>query len=238
MGIIGKTARFAVKSAFFATSFGLGFALFARPWPDSPFWAKPMDLVKERHKDLQSTSNILSRYSQLPHYAEFSNSSIFQECLKNENFELMELNKLIPEIHRHNQVSQGLLNLSSPIVMANRKDGELVLFGKANNDNLVGLDGKIHNGIALILLDESLCFCGFDKLPSKRGVTANLSVNLKGKIHPNSSFILSAKIQEARGRKVNINGKIESLNGDLIADAKCLLVEPRWFKWFNWVELF
>lgn len=238
MGIIGKTFKVAVKGTFFATSFGLGFALFARPWPDSPLWAKPMDLVKEKDKSLNATTNALSRYSQLPNYNEFSNSPVFQNCLKNENFELVEINKSIPEIHRHNQVSQGLLNLKSPIVMVNRKDGELMLFGKADNDNVVGLDNKVHNGIALILLDELLCFCGFDKLPNKRGVTANLNVNLKGKIQPNSSFILSAKVQDARGRKVNINGKIESLDGILIADAKCLLVEPRWFKWFNWLELF
>lgn len=236
MGVIGGTFRIFARGTVAITSFGLGLALFARPWPDSPMWTKPMDLVQNKGKQ----ESLEDTYTSLPNYKEFSTSQIFQKYTQDPGFKLMSIDKLIPEAHRYNQVSQGLLNLGSPIVMVNREDGELVLFGKSGNDNLVGLDGKIHNGIILTLLDESLCFCGFDKLPSKRGVTANLKVNFSDKkIIPGSNFVLYAKVVESRGRKVFINGKIESLNeGDLIADANCLLVEPKWFKWLSWVDLF
>lgn len=237
MGIIGRTIRIAFKGTVAVTSFGLGLALFARPWPDSPLWAKPMELVKAKRAH-EVGGDQLDRYKDVAEYADFVNSPVFQQYARNEDFRLMKQEDLIPEAHRQNQVTQGLLNLNKPLLMINKKEGELVLFGKPDNRNLVALDGKIHNGIILTLLDESLCFCGFDRLPNKRGVTANLKVDFQGKLQPNSAFILTAKVAEARGRKVVINGTFTSLDGDQIAHATCLLVEPRWFKWLNWVELF
>ncbi|KAG0676697.1 hypothetical protein C6P42_001167 [Pichia californica] len=241
MGIIGGTFKLLYKTTFTAASFGLGFAIFARPWPDTPLLAKPMELVQD--KQIKDKENSIENYEKLDNYSEFINCKIFSKYVKDENFKLIPTDKLIPEAHRYNQVSQGLMELNNPIIMINKEDGELVLFGKSNNSNLIGLDGKIHNGIILTLLDESLCFCGFNKLPNKRGVTANLKVEFNDKLPTNSRFILSAKVVESRGRKVVIDGNLQSLdkNGKpqhYVANAKCLLVEPKWFKWFNWVDLF
>lgn len=233
-GILGTFA----KGTVVVTSFGLGLALFARPWPDSPIWTKPRELVQ--HKSFKSNLSISEQCAKLQSYEHFKDSSVFQKYINDtsKNYVLFDMEKLIPAAHKYNQVSRGLLNLNDPIVLIDRKEGELVLFGKTANADIVGFDGKIHNGIVLTLLDESLCFCGFDKLPNKRGVTANLNVNFDGKLQPNSTFILTAKVEDARGRKVKINGDIKSLNGDAVADAKCLLVEPKWFKWLTWVDLF
>lgn len=241
MGVIGSTFKIFYKTTFAAVSFGAGFALFARPWPDSPLLAKPMELVED--KKSTSFENSIETYKKLTNYNDFANSKIFNKYINDDNFTLIPIDKLIPEAHRFNQVSQGLMDLSNPIILINRKDGELILFGKSDNKNLIGLDGKIHNGIVLTLLDESLCFCGFNKLPNKRGVTANLKVDFNNKLHPGSNFILSAKVTESRGRKVVIDGKLQSLDKygrvqETVADANCLLVEPKWFKWFNWVDLF
>ena len=70
-----------------------------------------------------------------------------------------------------------------------------------------------------------------------------MKVNFQEKLAPGSSFVLTAKVDQARGRKVKINGKLEVLSrrgatGPTVADATCLLVEPKWFKWLNWVDLF
>lgn len=233
--IIRRVLGTAVRGTVLVSAFGLGLGLCARPWPDSPFWTKPMALVPDKNtvKLTPAQSN-----SQLTQLDAFIGSKLYQTYINDPKFTLMSMDKLIPEAHKYNQVSQGLLNLQNPVILINREAGELVLFGHADNSDLIGSDGKIHNGIVLTLMDEALCFCGFDKLPSKRGVTANLNVDFNNKIHPGSTFVLSAKVQEARGRKVLIRGTLDSLKGESIADAKCLLVEPRWFKWLSWVELF
>ncbi|ODQ45084.1 hypothetical protein PICMEDRAFT_73870 [Pichia membranifaciens NRRL Y-2026] len=237
MGVAGRTLRVLFRGTAGVASFGLGFAVFARPWPDSPMWVKPMELVKDG-REVQDR-----RVEKESGGAAFADVDLFQKYARDERFKLVPVGKLIPEAHRYNQVSQGLMGLGQPVMLVDRKAGELVLFGKADNTNLVGLDGKIHNGIVLTLLDESLCFCGFDRLPSGRGVTANLKVNFQEKLAPGSSFVLTAKVDQARGRKVKIDGKLEVLSGrgaagPTVADATCLLVEPKWFKWLNWVDLF
>lgn len=237
MGVAGRTVRVLFRGTASVASFGLGFAVFARPWPDSPMWVKPMELVKDK-REMQD-----ARSEKMAGGAAFSDVKLFQQYARDERFKLVPVEKLIPEAHRYNQVSQGLMGLGHPVMLVDRDAGELVLFGKADNTNLVGLDGKIHNGIILTLLDESLCFCGFDRLPSGRGVTANLKVDFHGKLPPGSSFVLTAKVGQARGRKVVIDGKLEVLSGRgavgaPVADATCLLVEPKWFKWLTWVDLF
>lgn len=238
MAVFGRIFKNVGKGTVLVGSFGLGLAVFARPWPDSPIWTKPRDLVQQ--KTLQNKVSLVEQCSQLASYEDFKDSPVFQNYIQDtsKQYVLFDMDKLVPAAHKYNQVSRGLLNLNDPIVLVDRKEGELVLFGKTANSDLVGLDGKIHNGIVLTLLDESLCFCGFDKLPNKRGVTANLKVNFDGKLQPDSTFILTAKVQEARGRKVTITGDIKSLDGDAVADCKCLLVEPKWFKWLTWVDLF
>lgn len=238
MGILGSVTRGIFQGGLTVASFGLGFTLFARPWPDSPMWARPMDLVKDKKANVA-----IETYSKLPSYPTFSDMKVFESYMKDENFELITTDRLVPEAHRYNQVSRGLMDLNNPIVMINKKEGELVLFGRADSNNMIGLDGKIHNGIILTLFDESLCICGFDKLPSKRGVTAKLNVNFSNKLQPNSTFMLTAKVTESRGRKVIIDGKLLPLDrkgkvGTSISDARCILVEPTWFKYFGWVDLF
>ncbi|QEL62169.1 hypothetical protein SBP28_004180 [Candidozyma auris] len=96
----------------------------------------------------------------------------------------------------------------------------------------------LHNGITATILDEGLCACGFSSLPSKRGVTANLTIDFKNQAQPQSTVVLRAKVAEAKGRKVVIDGTLSTFPTHLgekpmeIASAKCVLVEPKWFKYF------
>ena len=101
---------------------------------------------------------------------------------------------------------------------------------------------QIHNDVVSTILDECLCACGFSKLPSKKGVTAKLSIDFLNQARPESTVVLRAKVTEAKGRKVVIQGRLELLAAAAhesipIASAECVLVEPKWFKYFSWLQL-
>lgn len=217
--------------------FGAGFALFAHPWPGTRRLSsgeRNNGVNKAQIGQMQISNVILT-------------SPIFQEVLKDSDFLLLTVDELIPQAHRNNHVGQGLLGSPNhldvgPLLFLNKSKGQMYAFCHLG-PSLEGGDGKVHNGILATLLDESLCFCGFDKLPSKRGVTAQLTINFKDKVHlgkNGTDVILSANVKEWKGRKCIIDGKVQTLerNPTTVADATCVLVEPKWFKWLSWVDLF
>ncbi|CCE83885.1 Piso0_004481 [Millerozyma farinosa CBS 7064] len=175
------------------------------------------------------------------------NTSEFQRLEADPNTEKHYSSHVMPEQHRENYVSTGLffgrqLHELDPIVFLNKKDREMTAFYHLG-DKLVAADGKIHNGVVSTILDEGLCRCGFPFLPSGRGVTAKLSLNFRNEAPPQSTLVLRAKVTETKGRKVVINGSVETFPFDgstpsnVVADATCILVEPKWFKYFSWAQL-
>lgn len=178
--------------------------------------------------------NILERIEASAEYKRVASSS---------NFKQARLIDSVPESYRQNHVALGLLfgqSLfeTSPILYINRSEGELVGFyyiGSKLNDQY----GKLHNGILGLLLDEGLCFCGFSRLPSKRGVTGKLAIEYVNQVPPNTAVVVKAKVKESKGRKVVIDGWVETMNDKvLLAKAHCILVEPKWFKYFSWLRVF
>lgn len=125
-------------------------------------------------------------------------------------------------------------------------------------------DGNVHKGLLSLLLDEALCYCGFPLLPSKRGVTARLSLEFLEDIPVDTTIMLKASVKEIKGRKCIIEGHLEQFpsespskngikNWNLLriwgsndkrevakkfANANCVLVEPTWFKYFKWLDMF
>lgn len=115
-----------------------------------------------------------------------------------------------PDQHHKNYVGTGLLfgpNLFEidPIVFLNEEAGEITSFYHLG-DKLVSQDGQIHNGVVSTILDEGLCSAGFPLLPSKKGVTASLSIDFKNQAPPGSTVVLRAKVVEHKRRKVVIEG--------------------------------
>lgn len=225
--------RFVGRTLVATTFFGAGFALCAHTWPPS----KDVDIRKmsERNKQTMALFNSVQK------------SPIFQKLMSDDKYKLVISSDLIPEAYRDNHVGMGLLNTPKhlqvgPLIFINEKDGEICSFSKLDS-NLVGTDGKIHNGVIQTLMDEQLCFCGFPQLPLKRGVTAKLSVDYHGKAAPNSMVMLVAKVAQTHGRKCVIDGHVETFDASSqappkrIADAECILVQPKWFKYFNWVHI-
>ncbi|KAM9892013.1 hypothetical protein OXX79_010315 [Metschnikowia pulcherrima] len=177
---------------------------------------------------------------------QIENSEIYKTLEADSNVEKTRSSDTFPAQHRKNHVGSGLLFGQGlmevdPIIFTNNKTGELTAFYHLGK-NLISADQQIHNGVTATILDEGLCLCGFAQLPSKRGVTANLSIDFHNQAPPESTVVLRAKVLQAKGRKVVIDGTLSTMDFGTgksveIASAKCILVEPRWFKYLRWLPL-
>lgn len=220
-----------VRKTIPLVAFGVGIAGFPRDWrAGHPQDTKLLHINEEVLRQIQSTKE----YKQLE-----SNKSLRQYNSSN----------AFPGQHHNNYVGTGLLfgpDLFEidPIVFIDEEKGELTSFYHLG-DKLISQDGQIHNGVVSTILDEGLCAAGFPLLPAKKGVTAKLLIDFKNQAPPQSTVVLRAKVKEAKGRKVVIGGYLETLPLDdnkaekplLIAESTCILVQPKWFKYFTWLQI-
>lgn len=215
-----------VRKTIPLVAFGVGLFGFPENLRSSKFGSKQLITINE---------NKLAQIEQTEEYKQLKNNKQFERYYKSDTF---------PDQHRSNYVSSGLLfgpDLFEidPIVFINKLTGELISFYHLG-DKLISQDGQIHNGVVSTILDEGLCGAGFPLLPSKRGVTAKLSIDFRNQAPPNSTVMLKAKVVELKGRKVIIHGYLQTLpirptdEKIIIADSDCILVEPKWFKYFKW----
>lgn len=211
-------------------AFGLGFAVFPKDWRKSNFQDSKLTHIND---------SVIKKIMSTPE---------FKELEANKSLKSYYSSEIFPEQHRKNYVASGLLfgpDLFEidPIIFLDDKVGELTSFYHLGG-KLISLDGQIHNGAVSTILDEGLCACGFPLLPSKKGVTAKLLIDFTNQAPPNSTVILRAKVKEAHGRRVTIQGYLETLpleEGEQplrIAESECILVEPKWFKYFTWLQVF
>lgn len=209
-------------------AFGAGFLLFPADWRKSLWLARKLTHFNPDALRAVELSDLYKELDSRPGIKKYYNSESF------------------PEQHHYNHVGRGMLfgpNLFEidPVVFLDNENGTFTGFYHLGSE-LISTDGLIHNGITATILDEGLCTCGFSKLPSKRGVTANLNIKYLNQAPPNSTLVLKAKVIEAKGRKVTIEGDLLTFptNGGTpmqIASSTCVLVEPRWFKYFSWLQI-
>ncbi|EGW33311.1 uncharacterized protein SPAPADRAFT_60651 [Spathaspora passalidarum NRRL Y-27907] len=210
-------------------AFGVGIASFPRSWRKE---------YKGDPKLLRINESVLNQ---------IQDTELYKTLQTNNNFKQYNSSHAFPGQHHSNYIGTGLLfgpDLFEidPIVFLNEEKGELVSFYHLG-ESLISQDGQIHNGVTSTILDEGLCSAGFPLLPAKKGVTASLSIDFKNQAPPRSTVILRAKVKEAKGRKVVIEGYLETLSFDLsvkptrVADAKCVLVQPKWFKYLQWLQI-
>lgn len=210
----------------------LGTAGFLRVWPDVT------------HESLQTDPDVVERWQRTRTFRELGvwpHSSRMSEA--------------IPAAHRANHVGQGLLSnhgrlQNDPLIFRDDERGELAAVYHLGPE-LGDSNGHVYHGVLSVLLDEALCFCGFPRLPSGRGVTAKLELQFEKPVPAGSLVVLRASVVESRGRKCVIGGRLESIPGmeqgvsgwlqglfgrtQVYARGECVLVEPRWFKWVKWV---
>jgi len=99
-----------------------------------------------------------------------------------------------------------------------------------------GHDGIIHGGLIATLFDQHLANLGMLSLPSKKGVTANLNVNYYSPAAADQFLVLRLAVDKSQPsftqnrRKAVVIGRLESTDGRLLADARAVIVEPRYTK--------
>lgn len=209
-------------------AFGVGFIFFPTEWRRGQW--------EPRHISYINESAMKS----------IKNSALYQELSNDKNVVKSYSSESFPSQHKKNHVGSGLLfgpDLFEidPILFLNDKTGEVTGFYHLGK-SLISQDGLVHNGITSTILDEGLCRCGFAQLPSKKGVTANLTIDFHNQAPPDSTVVLRAKVQSAKGRKVVIVGTLSTLpkNGENsleIASATCIMVEPKWFRYLGWLGI-
>lgn len=219
------------KTLFSTAAFTAGYFLFADVWEHNSLH---LNLKKDHEQDISK----LVALQKTKIYQTFENDADYSKFKKS---------TLVPRSHHPNHAPLGLLfgpqNLSTDsTIFQNSAKDELYIFTNLGH-GLKNFNNEVHNGIIATLLDESLCFCGFNKLPSKRGVTGKLLIKFEDKIELDSNILITCKISESKGRKCVIKGEVHKIlpNGKLsrtCTTAECTLVEPKWFKYLNWVPAF
>lgn len=234
--------------------FTTGFLLFLKGWPDdkrSIFFtntAEKRELHDSKPLSLQR-QDIIDQIKTLPLYKELKN---------NPDVKCLTQSQRVPRRHRPYHVGQGQLFGEAkleidPIIFHNTNEQSLVIFYHLGNSLKSHRSSFVSNGISSLLLDEGLCYCGFPLLPSKRGVTAKLSLRFMKDIPADTTVVLRAKVTEFKGRKCIIDGSLQSLpkkniyqalpnqgptSSDTYATGHCILVEPKWFKYLKNIHIF
>ncbi|WBF10884.1 hypothetical protein N7582_000105 [Saccharomyces uvarum] len=244
--------------------FTLGVGAFVKAWPDDAGGLSLNDLktplklasaTKSRQPMVLQRTDILARVEE---------SEFYKKLVSDDNTEHILFSEKIPSGHREYHVGQGLLFGKGkleidPLVFHNVNRNEVTVIYHLGTE-LGNREGNVHKGLLSLLLDEALCYCGFPLLPSKRGVTARLSLEFLEDIPVDTTIMLKASVKECKGRKCIIEGHLEEFPSETaskkvggrswnlfrpedeaakkFATANCVLVEPTWFKYFNWLDMF
>lgn len=226
-------SRYVVRTALSSACFLGGFATLARPWPENTPQANTVPL------NTQSAA-ALAFLNQHPDFTQLSNHAVSSP----EIVEQLTYSKRIAKLHQSYHVGFNLLYGPNhleidPIVFINKELKELTAFYHLGANLVSAEDGKIHLGLLSTLIDESLCSTGFPYLPSKRGVTAKLLIDFKTPVEPNTTIMVKARVTELKGRKCVIEGSVYEVGEpESFADAVCVLVEPKWFKYVTKLQAF
>ncbi|KAF8186814.1 mitochondrial protein [Pholiota molesta] len=142
-----------------------------------------------------------------------------------------------PEERRVNNLTAGALRgpgklALPPLVRAKRDESESAVFIHLGR-GLCGHDGIIHGGLLATLLDETLARTAIMNLPEKVGVTATLSLNYRAPTMADQFVVIKTEIQEVKGRKAFVTGRVEDMKGTVLVEASAMFVQPRYAKLLN-----
>ncbi|CEH14897.1 Uncharacterized conserved protein [Ceraceosorus bombacis] len=99
--------------------------------------------------------------------------------------------------------------------------------------SMCGHDGLIHGGLLATVLDETLARTAFFSLPHHVGVTARLEVDYRAPVKADQFVVVRTEKVESKGRKCTVQGSIQSLDGQILVQAKAIFVEPRMAKFLD-----
>ena len=142
----------------------------------------------------------------------------------------------IPEAMRAHHLTAGALTgpgrIEVPPLMFIEKEGKGGMTLLYLGTDICGHPGLVHGGALATLLDEILARCSFAALPNKMGMTANLNINYRKPVPGGSYILIRAKTTKVEGRKVWVEGSVESLPEDdqppvVFTEATALYIEPK-----------
>ncbi|KZT00070.1 Thioesterase/thiol ester dehydrase-isomerase [Laetiporus sulphureus 93-53] len=116
-----------------------------------------------------------------------------------------------------------------PLVRAKKDNSEALVFVHVGR-SLCGHEGIVHGGLLATLLDESLGRQALLNLPDKVGVTAYLRLNYRAPTRADQFLVLRTRLVEAKGRKSNVAGVIEDMEGTPLVEAEALFIQPKYAK--------
>lgn len=173
-----------------------------------------------------------------------NNHPLVKRLREDVNFKESKYYDEIPHEHRENMVTAGLLAgkgylTFEPLVFTSSDQKEMIYIYHVG-DRLAGKEGVVHGGLLATLMDEGLSRCSFPSLPNGYGVTAQLDLSYKQPVPENSFLVLHAQVEEAKGRRVTVEGRLRTLEpillkSKVLVEGKVVMVEPRWAKYFIWL---
>lgn len=96
--------------------------------------------------------------------------------------------------------------------------------------SLNGHDGIVHGGIISLLVDDAMGF-GYEALPidpPKMAVTANLNLNFRHPLSPDTRFIIQVFLQKREGRKIYLEVRVSSPDEAILyVEGTSLYIVPR-----------
>ncbi|GAA5972968.1 hypothetical protein JCM11641_000343 [Rhodosporidiobolus odoratus] len=113
-----------------------------------------------------------------------------------------------------------------PLVFTSLDKKESVLIVHVGG-GLCGHEGVVHGGLLATVCDEALGRTAMLNLPSNIGVTATLTMSYKKPTFANQYLIIRTEVEKQKGRKAWVKGRVENTEGEVLAEASALFVEPR-----------
>ncbi|PPQ88271.1 hypothetical protein CVT25_005434 [Psilocybe cyanescens] len=146
-----------------------------------------------------------------------------------------------PEERRVNNLTAGALRGPGklallPLIRAKHDESESIVFLHLGR-GLCGHDGIIHGGLLATLLDETLARTAISNFPEKVGVTAQLTLDYRAPTMADQFVVIKTRIQDVKGRKATVSGRVEDLNGTLLVEASAMFVQPRYAKLLHSAQL-
>ncbi|KAL7419311.1 hypothetical protein Q5752_006149 [Cryptotrichosporon argae] len=132
----------------------------------------------------------------------------------------------------HNSLTAGSLRgpgklAIPPMAFAKHDESAAIIIvhlGRA----LCGHDGIIHGGLISTVFDECLARNALLNIPTNIGVTASLDIKFKSPCMADQFVVVRTKLDDKSGRKVHVSATMETLDGERLAEASGLFIEPKW----------
>ncbi|CAG8617160.1 8540_t:CDS:2 [Racocetra persica] len=176
--------------------------------------------VSQREKEKSYIDSLESQANKLPIVSLLRSDPTFEEVRG-------PYDHVAPE-RRSNHFTAGTLQgkgkfAISHIVFVSAEKMELVVISHIGSD-MCGHEGIVHGGLISTFMDELFARTVIPFLPNKNGATAYLHINFRKPLGANQFVVAKCKVTKLEGRKGFVEGTLETLEGQTVADGNALFL--------------